>query len=607
MAGIAPGLPVLQCFRRTSCEHRFVSHINWSPRDPRSSSVLSPRKLSAPGIRRQLSFSMEASTLLPTLHEETTGEHGEVFTRRWVVDLILDLVDYTPDRDLASIVALEPACGSGAFLVPMVERLVESTRRHGRNLEDSEAALVAFDLLQGNVATSRTSVARTLVRGGTDNATAEKLAQTWVQRRDFLLQPPPAESVDIVVGNPPYIRLEAVPRARSDAYRRACSTMGGRADVYVGFYEHALLALRADGSLGYICADRWMRNAYGAKLREMIATGWSVDALISMTNVDAFHDEVDAYPAVTVLRRGPQLRGPLVVEGTRDFDASQARDVLKLFWSRGVASDRGRGYRAARLKSWSGGRAGWPHGSPEKLAIIASLEAEFPSLEDVMTGTKVGIGVATGADRVFIVEDSSAVEPERLLPLALPRDIASGRVEWSGKYLVNPWASDGLVRLDDWPGLAAYLGRHRRTLAARHTAKSGRWHKTIDRVLEGLAERPKLYMPDFKEVTFPVLDTGTTYPHHNLYWITSDCWDLRVLGGLILSDVANLFIEAYSVRMRGGFLRFQAQYLRRIRLPRLGDVNASAAHRLATAFDSRDRRAATAAALELYRLDSLPD
>ncbi len=33
---------------------------------------------------------------------DEAGEHGEVFTRPWVVGLILDLVGYTPDRDLAA-------------------------------------------------------------------------------------------------------------------------------------------------------------------------------------------------------------------------------------------------------------------------------------------------------------------------------------------------------------------------------------------------------------------------------------------------------------------------------------------------------------------------
>ena len=93
------------------------------------------------------------------------------------------------------------------------------------------------------------------------------------------------------------------------------------------------------------------------------------------------------------------------------------------------------------------------------------------------------------------------------------------------------------------------------------------WYRTIDRVNHDLTGQPKLYFPDMKLTSNPVLDRGETYPHHNLYYLTSQAWDLEVLGGLLLSRVAQLFIEAYCVKMRGGTLRFQAQYLRRIRVP----------------------------------------
>ena len=48
----------------------------------------------------------------------------------------------------------------------------------------------------------------------------------------------------------------------------------------------------------------------------------------------------------------------------------------------------------------------------------------------------------------------------------------------------------------------------------------------------------------------PVLDSGQTYPHHGLYFVTSDQWDLEVLGGLLLSDIAELFVATYCVKMR---------------------------------------------------------
>ncbi|HEY2717127.1 MAG TPA: N-6 DNA methylase [Solirubrobacterales bacterium] len=542
----------------------------------------------------------------PIPNTERAQEHGEVFTRRWVVELILDLVGYTSDRDLSQMRAIEPACGSGAFLVPMIERLIDSAHQHNRNLAEAHGAIAATDLIPRNAYLSRGAALEAMTSASVPARVAEELVEVWVRDGDFLLEPPAERSADFVVGNPPYVRLEAVPRERSEAYRFACKTMGGRADVYVGFYEHGLRALRDGAALGLICADRWMRNAYGARLRAMVSERWAVETVISMTGVDAFEDEVDAYPAITILRRGPQEKGPLVVEATPGFGESEASEVVHLASKLGSDHVDHPGFKGARLSSWFSGPAGWPHGSPDRLGIIADLESRYSPLEDATTGTKVGIGVATGADRVFITEDPDLVEPERLLPLALPRDIASGGVQWSGKYLVNPWDTNGLVELEKWPRLSEYLDEHRELLGKRHTAKNGKWYKTIDRVIEGLASREKLYLPDFKEAIFPVRDGGGTYPHHNLYWVTSTDWDIRVLGGLLLSDVAGLFIEAYSVRMRGGFLRFQAQYLRRIRVPSRDAVDVSTERALATAFDARDRQMATELALPLYGLTDLP-
>jgi hypothetical protein len=537
---------------------------------------------------------------------EQLKEHGEVFTRRWVVELILDLVGYTADRDLVAMKAIEPACGSGAFLVPMIERLLASADLYGRDLSSAHNALCASDLVEENSALSREAASETLGAGGVPVVIAEDLASAWIRTGDFLLDPPPERSADFVVGNPPYVRLEAVARDRSDAYRLACRTMGGRADVYVGFYEHGLRALRDGTALGFICPDRWMRNAYGARLRAMVSEGWSVETVISMTGVDAFQDEVDAYPSITILRRAPQEGGPLFIEGTPLLGPDEVPELLHLASQPDSIHADKPGFRGARLRSWFSGPAGWPHGSPDRLEVIADLEEKYEPLEDPATGTKLGIGVATGADGVFITEDRNLVEPDRLLPLVLPRDIASGKVEWSGKYLVNPWGPDGLIEMEEWPQFSAYVSEHRALLEKRHTAKKGRWHKTIDRVIEGLSDREKLYLPDFKETIFPVLDAGSTYPHHNLYWVISDGWDLRVLGGLLLSDVASLFIEAYSVRMRGGFLRFQAQYLRRIRVPSLDSIDSRSATALADAFERRDRHEATRLALPLYGLDDLP-
>jgi len=103
----------------------------------------------------------------------------------------------------------------------------------------------------------------------------------------------------------------------------------------------------------------------------------------------------------------------------------------------------------------------------------------------------------------------------------------------------------------------------------------------------------------------PVYDDGRYYPHHNLYWITSDRWDLEVLGGLLLSQIAELFVDAYGVKMRGGTMRLQAQYLRKIRVPNPNSIGHDVGERLRTAFRNNDQGEATSAAMEAYGLESV--
>ena len=66
--------------------------------------------------------------------------------------------------------------------------------------------------------------------------------------------------------------------------------------------------------------------------------------------------------------------------------------------------------------------------------------------------------------------------------------------------------------------------------------------------------------------------------------------------------LARLFVAVYSTRMHGGFLRFQAQYLRRIRVPHWRDVPDDAKRALVEAAERGDRAACNSAVFKLYGL-----
>ena len=100
-----------------------------------------------------------------------------------------------------------------------------------------------------------------------------------------------------------------------------------------------------------------------------------------------------------------------------------------------------------------------------------------------------------------------------------------------------------------------------------------------------------------------MFEEGQLYPHHNLYYVTSAEWDLRALQAVLLSSLTRLFVSTYSTKMHGGFLRFQAQYLRRIRIPRWDDVPAALREELADAAMRRDLSACNRAVFKLYGLN----
>lgn len=540
--------------------------------------------------------------------------HGTVFTRRWVVEVLLDLTGYTVDRDLTQLHLLEPSCGSGAFLGPVVERLIASAKRHGRDLASLGDAIRSYDLQPEHVQACRVLCRGLLAAEGESDSVSADLADCWVQHADFLLSGQLGEvegrpeieerPADVVIGNPPYIRYDDLADDIVAMYRNAWPTMQGRGDIYIGFFERSLRMLKPDGKVGFICADRWMRNAYGSALRKLIASRYAVEQVWTMHDVDAFEEQVSAYPAVTVL--GNHVQGAAVVaDTTAAFGASSAAALALAVKSNPFTQFSGNGVTAHRLPHWFENDDFWPTGSPGRLALLEVLNDRFEPLHDAATGTKVSIGVATGADKVYVTPDATLVESDRMLPLAMRADLMSGTFEWQGNYLINPWADDGsLVRLADYPRMAAYLSAHP-VLKERHVARQspGSWYRTIDKVQAKLTGRPKILLQDMKAHIHPVLEPGGCYPHHNLYYVVSDTWDIEVLGGILLSRIAQAFIEAYCVRMNGGTLRFQAQYLKRIRVPHPNEIEADIRDALRAAFRARDAGAATRAAAAAYGID----
>ncbi|HBD9275100.1 TPA: Eco57I restriction-modification methylase domain-containing protein [Legionella pneumophila] len=546
------------------------------------------------------------SSIEPTLEERAKQSdqkaRGAIFTRTEVVDFILNLIGYTEDQPLHKKRLLEPSFGGGDFLFPVILRLLtawRATKDKGSPLGDLCNSIRAVELHHESFQSTYLAVIDLLNNEGIDKETAIELADHWLFQGDFLLAPLDGQ-FHYVVGNPPYVRQELIPARLLAEYRSRYQTIYDRADLYIPFIEQSLYALTNGGNLGFICADRWMKNRYGGPLRKLIAERFHLKIYVDMVNTAAFRTDVIAYPAITIIAN--EEPGKTRIAHRPAIDRSTLTTLSKALRATYLPKNC---KQVRELAIVTHAAEPWLLESSEQTALIRRLEEQFPTLEEA--GCKIGIGVATGADKAFIGNFNLLdVEQDRKLPLITTHDIASGEIKWQGQGVINPFVDNGgLVDLRDYPRLGRYLEERHEIIANRHCAKKSpkNWYRTIDRITPALMKKPKLLIPDIKGKAHVVFEDGMFYPHHNLYYVTAEEWDLRALQAVLLSAVARFFVATYSTKMRGGFLRFQAQYLRRIRIPLWANVPMTLRVELINAATKKDLTACNHTAFKLYGLN----
>lgn len=523
-------------------------------------------------------------------------EKGEVFTNPDIVEFMLISSGIYQVLFKQSTRILEPSCGRGDFVIAIAKKLVELTQKGNGKIEYSEAInlVTAYDISSINIekAKSETQYILTQIYSAQQ---AHEIVSNWFNHGDFLLT-----ELDIhfthIVGNPPYIRIENIPTALLKAYRLRFSAMKERADIYIAFYQKALELLVEKGKLIFICTDRWTKNQYGSSLRDLIYNGHQLDLYIDLYAQKAFQSNVLTYPAITQISRQKNkstliLHQPILSENLADL-------VLKALECNEIPVD-GMLFR----KDIMDGRKPWLFGTFDELNLIKRLESEFPTLEEV--GCQVFIGAATGNNKVYIVDEDIELEQSRKIPVVTASDIKTGELIPSGNYLINTYHDNGVINLDDYPLLQIYLENYKDVLSARHVAKRvpSQWFKTIDKVHPCRAQQEKLLIPDIKSTLIAIYDAGEFHPNNSIYYVITTGWDIRALQAILMSGIGQMFVAAYSTKVSGGNLRFQAQHLRRIRLPRWEDIDSNMIESLRNAAITNDLNSAKRLTAELYNFN----
>lgn len=466
--------------------------------------------------------------------------HGDVFTSSTAVSFILDLIGYTSDRDLSGYRILEPSFGSGEFLLEIQKRLIESAKIFNFNATKIMTQNVYGCEIDNRKYASCINLIRILMPG---------YEPINLKQEDFLLSSW-AITFDYIVGNPPYIRYENIPDIKRSEYKNSFSTFHYRCDLYVLFYEHSLHLLSEGGKHCFICSNRWLKNEYGRKLRYLISTSFNLEYIIDVEQLDVFKEAVLAYPSITMISYRTKYQETKIVKIPRLQDLKIPMTTFS---------------RSGKIRETDNWENLFIRDGSERLSLIEQM------------GFTVGIGVATGADKLFISPClKGKIEDELLLPIINARDLTGNILNWRGLYLLNPYKDDSsLIDLDQYPKAKNYLEGIRPALERRHIVKNGRcWYSLIDRVKPNLVSTPKILLPDISGNRVVFVDEGRFYPAHNIYYITgNNRIDLELLAAILMSDFVREQLECISNKMNGGLPRWQSQILKKLHLPDIFNIS----------------------------------
>lgn len=494
------------------------------------------------------------------------GLHGTVYTKKEVVDAMLDLSGYKSNKNLSQVRLVDPASGEGVFLMAAIERLFESSKRYAFSFTDALDKVRAYEIDPEKCEIIRGKLAQFF--HSKKHKFQTKVLTKIVLCEDFLLC---NDKADLIIGNPPYVRHEKIPQSEKALYKTLFETFSHRSDLYVCFYEKGLRLLSKKGQLCFICSNRWLKNQYGKKLRRLVSDKFDFSQIVNLENVDAFEESVIAYPAITLIKNE-------IIDKADVIKFIEVADISELNAS--LLADTG-----TLVKISENGMEQFSGDSSDERAELFSIEQQ---------GFKIGIGVATGADSIFISKEfPKLLEKEVILPIATSKDLRTGKFIWGENYIINPYASGTheLVNLNDFPMLRDYFNLHKSRLAARHTAKgsNSRWYKTIDRIYPDLVKKPKLLLPDFGTKQQVFIEKGKYYPHHNLYFITGKNIEaLLTLGAILKSVFVRDQMNLIGNKMNGGYVRWQSQNLRKLKIPLISSIAQDHVRLLQTAFSADD-------------------
>ncbi|MBS1768273.1 MAG: Eco57I restriction-modification methylase domain-containing protein, partial [Acidobacteria bacterium] len=387
------------------------------------------------------------------------------------------------------------------------------------------------------------------------------------------LAPPPQEGgFDIIVANPPYVRMELIKPQKPILRKRFPQVHAERADLYVYFYARAHELLRKGGVAAFISTNKWLRSGFGEPLRRMLLDGQAFHTVMDFGDLPVF-ETATAYPCIFVWQKVARGETPTHWTTVRDLASCYAEGVREHFLKNSVAVPAdlfGPGKPRLATTATAG--------------LKAKMEGSGQPLGEVVNGV-LGWGVKTGLNKAFIINRSireqlvkeSKAAAEVIKPLIEGEDVRRYELFDRGSYLI--YTHHG-IDIKKYPSIEEHLRPFRsfkdkkgKTVGLDHRATKQAWYELQQPqyAYKEYFAKPKIIYPDIgKELRF-VVDEKGYFGANTTYFLPLADW---YLCAVLNSSSVRQWIQKSLNDIRGGYLRFFGQHMEQLPIP-----DASAADR----------------------------
>jgi len=388
---------------------------------------------------------------------------------------------------------------------------------------------------------------------------------------------------DVVVGNPPYVRIQTLPKDEVAFFNEHYQAATGNYDIYALFVERALQLLKPGGVMGFILPSKFFTTAYGVGLRKLISDAKVLYKIVDFEDAQVFQTAT-TYTCLLFLQKkdSPQIcyiRAGGWLNSQKVTPKSVPDDLPENALESTFISDKE-----------------WNFVSSNGTGLFKTLEAWSTRLGDITE--KIFQGLVTSADPVYILEEKSGsnktlvsvlskatgkihkLEREVVVPLLKGAlDMRRYRIESVTRYVIFPYNEGKLIPAKTfaarYPNCWAYLKENRKTLAGRENGKMDHagWYGYVYPKSLKLFGKPKLLTPSIaNRASFSVDVIGEYYfvgsgggggGGYGILLKPSDHSPLYVLG-LLNSQLLDFYLKSISSPFRHGYYAYNKQYIERL-------------------------------------------